>query len=717
MVEAAAYVVVSHPSDNSVVFHNLLSSTHKDVDLLTAVTCRYNCPYNTVQALSLFDRVPEQVLCYWLPPAFLYATLSMPNVADDQSPARVGLQTGDNHRFVRAAWEVPVEQIGEDKSWSFFAKGGEYEPYYDDIHLVVFWKDDGSTIKSFVNEDGKLLSRPQNLGFYHAEGITYPDRTTSDFSPRVMPKGIIFSSTGFALFPQSREYTLGYLGASYTRPFKVLVEAFVGSGDTSVSGSAARHYRPGVLNVLPNLLREPGADICDLVVKCISSRIRAFATDETTRYFESPFANSYSEMASLSKIAFATRLTLLRLGCELIEASAELESFVLCQFEDVDRNTFDDLYGPHPSSYDSTLTDEQERAACVYLACDDMELVAKAKEELGASRQVIKKSYFADRRLELASHLCRKSPHALVQAFARYGRATDAELVECTHRVLSYCLGVAFGRWDCRKATLENGSVNSPHPFDELPVCSPGMLIDPTGLPQIATPNGYPMTIQWSGILVDDEGHPDDVVRRIRDVMEVLWNHRADAIEKEACEILGVKTLREYFRKASKGGFFDQHISLYSKSRRKAPIYWLLQSSKRNYSLWMYYHKLDRDQLFKGLVNYVEPKIRLEATRFDTLARQKAATGDSGKEAKRLAREAEKQEEVLVELRGFEDKLRRVAELHLEPDRNDGVIFNISPLHELVPWKEAKKYWDELLEGKYEWSSIGQQLRQKGLVK
>ncbi len=47
----------------------------------------------------------------------------------------------------------------------------------------------------------------------------------------------------------------------------------------------------------------------------------------------------------------------------------------------------------------------------------------------------------------------------------------------------------------------------------------------------------------------------------------------------------------------------------------------------------------------------------------------------------------------------------------------DGVVLNIAPLHELVPWKEVKNYWEELLEGKYEWSSIGKQLRQKGLVR
>ena len=46
----------------------------------------------------------------------------------------------------------------------------------------------------------------------------------------------------------------------------------------------------------------------------------------------------------------------------------------------------------------------------------------------------------------------------------------------------------------------------------------------------------------------------------------------------------------------------------------------------------------------------------------------------------------------------------RAANLHLDPDLNDGVVLNIAPLRELVPWKEAKNYWDELMDGKYEWS-------------
>jgi hypothetical protein len=233
----------------------------------------------------------------------------------------------------------------------------------------------------------------------------------------------------------------------------------------------------------------------------------------------------------------------------------------------------------------------------------------------------------------------------------------------------------------------------------------------------LEVPKDYPLQIESNGILVDDYNHQSNIVRRVREVLELIWQKRAEAVENEACEILGVTELSEYFRKSGKGGFWGDHVTRYSKSRRKAPIYWLLQSSKRNYALWLYYHRLDKDILFKALVNYVEPKIQRESNRLDEMRQQRQTTGASGKGIKKIDKDIERQDDLISELRDFEDKLRRVANLHLEPDLNDGVLLNIAPLHELVPWKEAKSCWDELLEGEYEWSSIGKQLQRKGMVK
>jgi hypothetical protein len=142
----------------------------------------------------------------------------------------------------------------------------------------------------------------------------------------------------------------------------------------------------------------------------------------------------------------------------------------------------------------------------------------------------------------------------------------------------------------------------------------------------------------------------------------------------------------------------------------------LLQTSKKSYALWLYYHRLDKDILYKALLNYVEPKMRLEESNLAQLGRQREGVGSAGREAKQVEKQLEKQESLLSELHDFHDKLKRAADLRLEPDLNDGVVLNIAPLWELVPWSEAKKYWNELLSGKYEWSSIGKQLRERGRV-
>ena len=283
--------------------------------------------------------------------------------------------------------------------------------------------------------------------------------------------------------------------------------------------------------------------------------------------------------------------------------------------------------------------------------------------------------------------------------------------------VLSYLLGSLFGRWDIRYATGKKQPPELPDPFAPLPACSPGMLQGEDGLPLIEAPPGYPLKIDDDGILVDDEYHPEDIITRLREVLTLLWGEKADSIEREACEILGVKLLRDYFRKPGAGGFWDSHVKRYSKSRRKAPIYWLLQSSKRNYALWIYYHRLTPDTLFRALERYVKPKIQMEETRLAEMQSGLKNAGTGGAAVKKLEKAVEKQELFVGELSDFKEKLERAASLFLEPDLDDGVVLTIAPLHELVPWKEAGTYWDELLEGKYEWSSIGKQMREKWMVK
>lgn len=82
----------------------------------------------------------------------------------------------------------------------------------------------------------------------------------------------------------------------------------------------------------------------------------------------------------------------------------------------------------------------------------------------------------------------------------------------------------------------------------------------------------------------------------MREFFELLWPGIADAIEQEACAILGVKLLRGYFRKPA--GFFADQLKRFSKSRRQAPLDRPLSSQKGLYTVWLYYHRLTPDILY-----------------------------------------------------------------------------------------------------------------------
>jgi hypothetical protein len=719
LVEAAAYVISRELSPSpmkNAYFATVLDASDKGqrlCDILNGATGTGASQFSPT--LATIRSIPGSPLAYWLPYALELAISEMPSLSSIGGKAAVGLQTDDDFRFIRLLWETPCGESGINKKWIPLSKGGEYSPYFDDLHLALNWKNGGEEIKAFVELHYTQWSRSvRNVDLYFRSGLTYPERTTSDFSPRPLPANSIFSIKGPGIFFDSDDLRLAFLGFAYSRVCKLLLEVFVGLGDAVESGSAARDYRAGIFNALPFPPQLASSVLSRTVRLCVASMQSLYRFDETSTYFCRP------ALVRPTNVSLKHSYQLFRSECEdtwlaVLENSWRIDEMCAekCGLNGPAKGLLSKDVTSHPCEYERKDIDDDEFHAAfdqnVDALVDDVTSIA-------SSRHLTKKSHWANRHLELLCHKFAAHPESIVALRRRTSATNVGERDGLVSDVFSYCCGVALGRWDIRKSLGEADQVLR-DAFASVPVCSSGMLVGADGMPSTVAPDDYPVRIDQNGILVDDPEHHDDIVRRVRDVIEVIWEDRADAIEKEGSEVLGVKELREYFRKPSKGGFWDNHVSRYSKSRRKAPIYWLLQSSKKNYAIWLFYHRLDKDLLFKALVNYVEPKNRLETSRLDALRNQKAVAGESGKEAKRLAKEVERQEDFLSELQDFEDKLRRAANLNLTPDLNDGVVLNIAPLHELVPLKDAKSYWEELLKGEYDWSSIGKQLRQKGLVK
>ncbi|MEI2337017.1 hypothetical protein VVF04_31410, partial [Pseudomonas aeruginosa] len=87
--------------------------------------------------------------------------------------------------------------------------------------------------------------------------------------------------------------------------------------------------------------------------------------------------------------------------------------------------------------------------------------------------------------------------------------------------------------------------------------------------------------------------HPHDLVHVVE---EVLGRVNAPVPDN----------LRRWLRKE----FFAFHLKLYSKSRRKAPIYWPLATASGSYTLWVYYPCLSSQTFYKAINDFIEPKLK-----------------------------------------------------------------------------------------------------------
>ena len=172
--------------------------------------------YITVQ--DNFKKIPGEPVAYWLTANFIRA-FGCDSVGDVAKPCQ-GLVTGNNERFIRLWSEISIIRIKFDtgsiedtefcsEKWFPYNKGGEFRRWYGNNDYVVNWEHNGYDIRNFLDEKGKLRSRPQNTQHYFKEGISWTV-VTSKPCFRVYNKGYIFSNSGQSVIT-SDSYLLEYL--------------------------------------------------------------------------------------------------------------------------------------------------------------------------------------------------------------------------------------------------------------------------------------------------------------------------------------------------------------------------------------------------------------------------------------------------------------------------------------------------------------------------
>ena len=317
-------------------------------------------------------------------------------------------------------------------------------PYSKSSPYSPFWDD--YTWVELVGDDLREVSafaksKVQGIGYFLRPGVTYPSKSVLGFNARLHPKGCGFAHSGCVAFPKTM-HPLGLLMFLSSRPVEYLISLYVGD----LQGRAGVHpnqYEVGIVQRLPwPTIESTTADrLVELGARCVSTARDLNAFDETTHDF------------SAAVVDYAAGLD------ENFQALVRRETAAVWALADC------------RAQADSTVLE------CYGFSESDVAILEEAFSERVPPAKGRWRAYFGE-------------------------SGTDIDRESFNHRVVSWLMGIAMGRW-------KNVEVGMP------PEHSPDTLI---ATPQNTSPALLGATA--GGVLVDDPGHLDDVCARLAEALE-----------------------------------------------------------------------------------------------------------------------------------------------------------------------------------------------------
>jgi hypothetical protein len=666
MVEAAAYVLERGATNPTTKVIRAIAdeNRHQALDVCVATHRKGETDARLFKAeKTTFDLLPDSPFVYWVNDGAIKRFDSDERFEPNVGYVRQGLATGDDPRFVRAVWEVAPQ----DTQFCYYPTNEEAFCSFDDPVVQAYFRrrNEGTPRWAFHVKAGASQPwySPITLKInWHEKGIELRNFTDAKGKLRSRPQNVgFYYRPGFSWTRRAVRF-YPYVIPSSCIPSVSRYMAFPEAGrETEALGVCASRLMSAFMRFYAEFWQRP-----NFLVENVKMLPWPQLADDAKDYFNALIAaevekrrQAYQNFEPFHEFVLPARIR--DFSCGGAALAFDRHSLIGEEGE----RLVADAYGFTPQQAEAVERDLRE--AIVH----QHGVVAESEDEESSGED------------------------------SDFALDTSPSAIEEAH--ISYLLGCTFGRWDIRFATRERQPESLPDPFAPLPVCPPGMLQNDKGLParEHELPGDYPLTIAWSGVLVDDEGHSFDVVEQVQSALRLIWKEQADVAEEQACVQLVCKSLRDYFRRSN--SFFEDHLKRYTKSSRKAPIYWPLSTTSGSYTLWLYYPSLTSQTLYTAINDFVEPKLK-------QIGDDVAALRNKGSAR---TRDEEKQFEALqafeLELIELRDTLLKLAPAY-KPNHDDGVQITAAPLWPLFrhkPWQKGlKDTWAKLEKGDYDWAHL-----------
>ena len=566
-----------------------------------------------------FEKIPGSPIAYWVSDKERELYLKGETLSK-VAKCKKGIDTGKNEFFLKRWSEVERKKFSFDTNivkWVPYNKGGEFRKWYGNKEFILNWENEGILLKNRTKLS-KEKATLRNLEYMQKKSFSWTTVSSSNFSARFSPEGTFFDNGGCSLFSEELLYVGGFINSKIAKNYFDFL-------------SPTLNFQPGNVEKLIFIYKKQFKSFVDtLVQQNIDIAKEEWDSRETSWDFETLYLakgdsieSAYNDYCNHWKDNFVT----------MHKNEEELNKI------------FIDIY---------ELNDEMDNS----VPFEDITLLKKEAEIKNIST----------------------SPHTVEQEKTSedylYNRGVKLEFdnLELVKQFLSYAVGCIMGRYSIDKKGLIMANSDDILMTDKSNI----YIKDRDGEVRhhIENPRFIPDSY---GIIpiTSEKAFDNDIVTKVIEFVEALYGK--ENLNKNLefiCETLGRKesekyedTLRNYFIK----DFYTDHLQRY----QKRPIYWLMNSGKKNgFSALIYLHRYEKNSIARVRTEYLIPyQDKLENLRkfYESISFD---NGASAKEKKQAEKSLKELDAMLKELKDYANEVKHISELKIDLDLDDGVKVN-----------------------------------------
>ena len=568
-----------------------------------------------------FEKIPGSPIAYWVSDK-VREIFEKNQKLGEFTESGGRIKTHNDEKYLRFFWEI--KSIDFNEKYFFCNKGGEFRKWYGNLEYAINWSKE-------AKEDYKSHGGMYNLKFENKIGITWGNITSSLPSYRIKIKNSKYNSAAPTIFLLDENIYLNYLLAFLNTKFSIFCNKLINPTLSNPVGEILK------LPIIFSNTIEFNENINNLVQQNISISKEEWDSRETSWDFE--------------------KLSLIDGSIDLKTTYENYCNYWRNNFVQLHKNE-EELNRLFIEIYD--LQDEMDEK----VSFDDITILKKEAKIIQIDN-TISKNFSSESEKYL------------------YNRGVSLEFNkdELVKQFLSYAVGCIMGRYSINKSGLI--IANS----DDILELSENKFIVKGSDGEIRQEIESKFLPDEFGIIpiTDEKDFSNDIVEKVKEFIKFVYGEEnlKDNLNFIA-EALGNKDnnsaeeiIRIYFIK----DFYSDHLQRY----QKRPIYWLMNSGKKNaFSCLFYMHRYEPLTVARVRADYLIPYQEMLENKRKFIERQLSDDDISAKEKKNIEKQLKELDTSLKELREYANEVKHIVEQKIVLDLDDGVNVNYEKLEAIL---------------------------------